>query len=135
MNRVALVGRVTKDIEIRKTQSGVSVARFSLAVNVRRKGENTAEFFNCQAWKGTADFLGKYVRKGALVSIDGRLHQNVFTDKFGKRVEQVIVLVDNVEILKWPKEQEPRNDQENQEADNQFDTGSGYFVTTDDLPF
>jgi len=68
INRVVLVGRLTRDVEVRKTQSGLSVASFTVAVDNRRRGQdgtaqNTADFINCVAWRQSADFLGQYAKR------------------------------------------------------------------------
>ena len=74
MNTVSIVGRLTRDPELRKTQSGTSVLSFTTAVNRKFKsGEQTADFINCVAWNQTADFLSKYATKGALVGIEVRI--------------------------------------------------------------
>ena len=75
MNRVELVGRLTKDVEVRKTQSNLSVASFTVACDRRvsrdqqNQGQQTADFISCVAWRQTADFLGSYARKGAMQAL------------------------------------------------------------------
>ena len=81
INSVVLVGRLTKDIELRKTQSGLSVASFTVACDrrlsqeQRNNNEQSADFINCVAWRGSADFLGKYAHKGDTVGVEGKIHQ------------------------------------------------------------
>lgn len=87
---------------LRKTQTGKTVARFTLAVNRRFKGSNqeqSADFISCVAWNQPADFLVQYVTKGALVGVEGRIQTGSYDDSNGKRVYTTDVLCDNVNIL------------------------------------
>jgi single-strand DNA-binding protein len=72
MNKVIMIGRLTKDPEVKKTSSGKSVASFSLAVSDRYNRDKT-DFINCVAWEKTADYLGNYVKKGNLIAVEGRI--------------------------------------------------------------
>ena len=109
INRVILVGRLTKDVEVRKTQSGLSVASFTVACNNRRGGQNeTTDFLNCVAWRQTADFLGSYARKGALVGVEGRLQSRSYDDRDGRRVYVTEVVCDNVQLLESRSQSEQR---------------------------
>jgi single-strand DNA-binding protein len=77
INRVVLVGRLTREINLRKTGTGTSVASFTVACNRRFSGQNqdqSADFINCVAWRQTADFMAQYAAKGSLVGIEGRIH-------------------------------------------------------------
>ncbi len=87
MNKVILVGRLTRDVELRYTTTNKAVASFSLAVN-RRFQKDTADFINCVAWEKTAEFLGKYTGKGQLIAISGELQSRKYTDNNG--VERII---------------------------------------------
>ena len=75
MNKVILLGRLTKDVELRTTPSGVSVCSFSVAVNRRfaKDGQRDADFINCVAWRNTAEFISKYFSKGRMIGIVGSL--------------------------------------------------------------
>src|SRR5690554_1123101 len=78
INRVVLVGRITRDVDHRVTQSGVSVVSFTLAVNrnfTNASGEREADFINCVTWRASADFMRNYVKKGNLLGVDGRIQQ------------------------------------------------------------
>ena len=105
INRVVLVGRITKDPVLRKTASGVSVVSFTLAVNrrVKKEGQPDADFINCQAWQGVADVLHKYTKKGSLIGVEGRIQTRSYDDRSGKRVYVTEVVVDNVQFLE-PKD-------------------------------
>lgn len=102
MNRVELVGRATKDIEIRKTGSGKSVTSFSLAVNKPMKDAG-ADFIQCVAWEKTADFLGAYVNKGCLLGVEGRIQTRVTQNQQGQNQYITEVICDRVELLAKPQ--------------------------------
>ena len=98
MNKVILMGRLTGDPEIRYTQSNISVARFSLAVNrigKPQEGQPTADFFDIVAWRQTADFVGKYFKKGQQVLVEGYLRNNNWTDQQGQKRFRTEVHVDH----------------------------------------
>lgn len=104
INSVVLVGRLTKDIELRKTQSGLSVASFTVACDrrlsqeQRNNNEQSADFINCVAWRGSADFLGKYARKGDTVGVEGKIQTRNY-DRDGQRVYVTEVLANSVNLL------------------------------------
>ena len=102
INRVVLVGRLTKDVEVRKTQQQTSVASFTIACNRRvAKGQDAqTDFINCVAWRATADFLGQYAKKGALVGLEGRIQTRNYDDvNTGKKVYVTEVVADSVQLL------------------------------------
>jgi single-strand DNA-binding protein len=97
LNKVALVGRLTKEIEVKKTQSGLSVAQFSVAID--RMGKNgEVDFINCVAWRQSADFLGQYAKKGDTVSVDGRINQRTYTTQDGQNRTVFEVIAENVSL-------------------------------------
>ena len=98
MNKVMLIGRLTKDPEIRATQSGKRVASFTIAVN-RRKREDPADFIQCQAWEKTADIVEKYCPKGKQVAIFGRIQTGSYENKEGRKVYTTDIIVDELELL------------------------------------
>lgn len=106
INNVTLVGRLTKDIELRYTQSCKSNASFNLAVNRRFKqeGQPDADFIRCVAWNGAADALAKYTSKGSLIGITGRIQTRTYESN-GKKVYVTEVIVNEVTFLE-PKKQE-----------------------------
>ncbi|MDF2440675.1 MAG: single-strand DNA-binding protein, partial [Abditibacteriota bacterium] len=80
-NRVVLIGRLTRDPEMRYTSAGLAVASFSIAVDRRTKsndGQKQADFFRCSAWRQSAEFVNEYARKGRLVAVDGRIEINEY---------------------------------------------------------
>ena len=152
INSVVLVGRLTKDIELRKTQSGLSVASFTVACDRRlsqeqkNNNEQSAYFINCVAWRGSADFLGSYAHKGDTVGVDGRIQTRSY-DRDGQRVYITEVLANSVNLLHskqtvQSQEQasyEPQPTQAIQEPKPQqmsdFDYLPNVDVSPDDLPF
>jgi single-strand DNA-binding protein len=105
INNVVLVGRLTKDPEIRKTQTGLSVASFTIAANRPKKKdeEQKADFINCIAWRGTADFLGRYAKKGNLVGIEGRIQTRNYENQHGYTVYVTEILCNSVQLLESKK--------------------------------
>ena len=100
MNSVQLIGRLTRDPEVRYTDGGVSIARFSLAVERRFKQENgaDADFINIVSFGKTAEFIEKYFHKGMKVALNGRIQTGSYTDKDGKKVYTTDVVAENVEF-------------------------------------
>lgn len=102
INRVVLVGRLTKDPELKYTQSGVAVTRFTLAVNrtfANQSGEREADFVNCVTWRKQAENTANYLRKGSLTGIEGRIQTSSFDGQDGKRVFMTEVVADSVQFL------------------------------------
>lgn len=97
MNKVVLIGRVTKQIELRRTQSGKAVATFSLAVDNHRKDDG-ADFPSCVAWGNVAELMNTYVKKGHKVGITGRLQTRTYESK-GQKHFVTEVVVEEVEFL------------------------------------
>jgi single-strand DNA-binding protein len=115
MNRVILVGRLTKDPELRYTPSGVAVATFTLAINrtyTNQQGEREADFINVVVWRKPAENVANYLKKGSLAGVDGRLQTRSFEGQDGKRVYVTEVVADSVQFLepKGTQQQNTRND-------------------------
>lgn len=107
LNRITLIGRITKDPELRTTNTGKDVVEISIAVNKRIKpkdGSADADFFRVTAWEQTARYISEYLGKGRLISVDGRLETRKYTDKEGNAREVVFVVADNVHSLDRPKD-------------------------------
>jgi len=102
MNYVGMMGRLTKDPEIRYAQgaNGTTIAGFSIAVDRRfkRDGEPDADFFNCTAFGKTAEFAEKYLKKGTKVIVQGRLQNDSYTNKDGQKVTATKIMADQVEF-------------------------------------
>lgn len=106
INRVVLIGRLTRDPELRKTQSGTSVCSFTLAVNRRQNQDGTqdADFINCVAWNKLADNIQLYQKKGNQLGIEGRINTRSYDNQQGQKVYVTEVVAENVQFLT------PRND-------------------------
>ena len=85
MNKVILIGRLTKDPEIRYTQNNTPVCSFALAVDRRFSKDKQADFINCQAWQKTAEFISKYFQKGSMIAVVGRIQTRTWEDNEGKK--------------------------------------------------
>ena len=102
MNKVILIGRLTRDPELRTTPTGRNVCQFSIAVNrtyTNASGEREADFINCVVWDKQAENLAKYQKKGNQIAVEGRIQTRNYDDKDGKRVYVTEVLVTNVSFL------------------------------------
>ena len=102
MNRVVLIGRITRDPETKTTTSGTKVAEFSIAVDKRGRDEG-ANFFRVKAWGNQAEYVGNYLSKGRLVAIDGRLEQRSY-EKDGQKREVIEVVAESVQGLDRPRD-------------------------------
>ena len=138
MNKVVLVGRLTKDVELRTTPQGVSVCSFSIAVNRRFKnanGEYEADFINCVAWRQTAEFLSKYFSKGRMVGISGSIQTRSW-EKDGERRYATEVLAEEAYFVE-SKSGEGAPSRQSDDTDAGFSVDSGFMPipADDDLPF
>ena len=107
MNKVIMMGRLTRDPEVRYSQgaSQTAIARFSLAVDRKwkREGEPDADFFNCTVFGRQADFVEKYLRKGIKIIVAGRIQNDNYTNKEGQKVYAVQIIVDEIEFAESRK--------------------------------
>lgn len=109
MNKVIIIGRNTKDIELKQTTAGTPVIEFSIAVKRTFKnanGENESDFFNCIAFSKLAETISKYVKKGDQVGVEGRLQTRNYTNKEGRKVYVTEIIAENVEFLQSKKQDE-----------------------------
>jgi len=103
LNRTILVGRLTRDPDLRYTPSGVALANFTVAANrpfKNQQGEQEADFVNCVAWRKQAENLSNYMRKGQMIGVDGRLQSRSYEGKDGKMVYVTEVLAESIQFLK-----------------------------------
>lgn len=164
INNVVLVGRLTRDPELRYTGSGTAVASFTLAVNRNFKNQNgqiEADFINCVIWRKPAETLGQYAHKGTLIGVTGRLQSRSYENQQGQRVYVTEVVCDNFQLLEskraasdreqagfvapsmpeydQPSSSNTMNHQEmnwgRNESDNAMDSGAPVDISDDDLPF
>ena len=131
MNKVILVGRLTRDPELRYTANNKAVCDFTIATNrpVVRDGERVADFINCRVWGKTAENLVKYQTKGNLIAVIGRMQVDNYTDKDGNNRYNTYLLVEELEYLQSKKDNEFKNLNVKTETQQQFDYDSS------DLPF
>lgn len=113
MNSCVLIGRTTKDIELRRTASGTAVASFTLAVNRDFKTQDgeDADFIQCVAWKKTAELLDQYVHKGDRIALNGSIRTRNYTGNDGRKVFVTEVLANHVEFLETKKNTQQSNNQ------------------------
>ena len=100
LNHITIMGRLTRDPELRRTGSGIAVASFTVAVDrdfgKNENGEKETDFIDCVAWRNTAEFVSKYASKGRMVAVSGRLQIRGWTDKDGNKRRTAEVVADNV---------------------------------------
>ena len=100
LNHITLMGRLTRDVELRSTASGVSVASFSLAVDRdianKQTGERDTDFIDVVAWRGTAEFAAKHFHKGSMMAVSGRLQIREWTDQNNNKRRNAEVVADNI---------------------------------------
>ena len=100
LNHITIMGRLTRDPELRRTGSGIAVASFTVAVDrdfgKNENGEKETDFIDCVAWRNTAEFISKYATKGRMVAVSGRLQIRGWTDKEGNKRRSAEVVADNV---------------------------------------
>ena len=125
INRVILVGRLTKNPEIRKTPNGASICKFTLAVSrkVKAQGQPDADFISCVAWNKTADLMYQYLKKGSLIGVDGRLQTGKFTNNNRETIYTCDVMLESLQFL--DKKEETQNNDFNQEREMSYSEG-GY---------
>ena len=161
LNRVVLVGRLTKDPELRYTPNGVPVATFTLAVNrtyTNQQGEREADFINCVVWRKPAENVANFLKKGSLAGVDGRIQTRSYEGQDGRRVYVTEVVADSVQFLEPKGSQSRMNNfgdspqdfggpfgtNQNQRRENDFtrndgdpfsNDGNPIDISDDDLPF
>lgn len=99
LNHIDLMGRLTRDPELRRTGSGIAVANFTIAVDrdfKSQSGEKETDFIDCVAWRSTAEFVSKYFKKGSMAVVSGRLTIRVWDDKDGNKRRTAEVVADSV---------------------------------------
>ena len=132
LNRTILIGRLTRDPELRYTPAGVAVTQFTLAVDrpFSNNGEKEADFIPIVAWRQLAETCANYLRKGRLCAIEGRIQVRNYENNEGKRVYVTEVIADNVRFLERGEQQKT-----DQERDYMDLAGPINEIKDDDLPF
>ena len=132
INNVVLLGRLTRDVELRYTPSNQAVATFTLAVNRNFKnqstGEREADFINCVMWRQQAENLANWTKKGHLIGITGRIQTRSYDNQQGQRVYVTEVVAESFQLL------ESRGQQSNSQ-DSSFGNSSSMDIQEEDLPF
>jgi len=155
INNVTLVGRLTKDPDLRYTSSGTGVATFTLAVNrnfTSADGNREADFINCVIWRKPAETLANYAKKGVLIGVTGRIQTRSYDNQQGQKVYVTEVIADNFQMLESKKADSSQNTQGSGASKNQTNNytrnqqnrnndesdpfgNSSIDISNDDLPF
>ncbi len=151
INRVVMVGRMTRDPELRRTQNGSAVTSFTLAINrpQRNEGEQQADYISCVVWNKVAENVDKYCSKGSLVGVEGRLRSRSYDNAQGQRVYVTEVVCDSVQFLetkskdKYDEQQyhsqayNPNQYQQpqNQQQDSFMNENQSFNIMEDDIQF
>ncbi|MGF7088102.1 single-strand DNA-binding protein [Kroppenstedtia sanguinis] len=153
LNRVVLIGRLTRDPELRYTPGGVAVTSFNLAVNRRftnQQGEREADFIDIVAWRQLAETVANYMKKGRLVAVEGRLQIRSYENQEGRRIKVAEVVAENVQFLESRSQAssgsgsnrdygdsgfEKKQDNRGPSSDPFADDGKPIDISDDDLPF
>ncbi|UDM72419.1 single-stranded DNA-binding protein [Vagococcus fluvialis] len=150
INNVTLVGRLTRDPELRFTSNGTATANFNLAVNrnfTNQSGEREADFVNCVIWRKPAEGLANYAKKGTLIGLVGRIQTRNYENQKGQKVYVTEVVCDNFQLLEKRDSSESQSNnsvanqesqsfnQNNQANNDMFGGSSQIDINDDDLPF
>lgn len=145
INNTTLVGRLTKDVDLRYTSNGTATGTFTLAVNRPFKnanGEQEADFIQCVIWRKNAENFANFTRKGSLVGITGRIQTRTYDNKEGQRVYVTEVVAENFALLESKKDGagngqagQSNTRSSNQSSDPFSSRGESYSIDSDSLPF
>ena len=139
LNKVILMGRFTRDPELRSTPQGISTCSFSIAVDrnfVRPGEERKADFINCVAWRQTAEFISKYFRKGSMIALEGSIQTRSWDDQDGKKRYATDVVVNQVYFAESKRDSQSAGDDYSQAMDfGSLPEPISPMGTDDDLPF
>ena len=130
LNNVIIMGRLTRDPELRRTQGGTAVTSFTMAVDrdfKSQSGEKETDFIDVVAWRNTGEFAAKYLAKGRMAAVEGRIQVRDWQDKDGNRRKSVEVVADNVYFADSKRDSKPQESRDDQAFDEIEDDG--------DLPF
>lgn len=138
INNVVLVGRLTRDPELRYTPQNKAVATFTLAVNRNFKnqnGEREADFINCILWNQPAENLANWAQKGMLIGVTGRIHTRNYENQQGQRVYVTEVMANNFQMLESRKDQQGGQGGFQSGGQSAFGNNQSMDISDDDLPF
>ncbi len=126
LNSVIIMGRLTRDPELRRTQGGTAVTSFTMAVDrdfKSQSGEKETDFIDVVAWRNTGEFAAKYLAKGRMAAVEGRIQVRDWQDKDGNRRKSVEVVADNVYFADSKRDSKPQESRDDQEFDEIEDDG------------
>ncbi len=138
LNKIILIGRLTRDPEPRYTTSGVAVTRFTLAVDrpyTNRQGERETDFIDIVTWRKLAEIVANNLSKGRLVAVEGSLQIRSYDDSQGIRRKAAEVIADNVRFLDSPKDRDVQQNQFNEDTAGGYASEISFSDDDDDLPF
>ena len=152
LNKVILIGRTTRDVDFRRTTNGTPVATFTLALDNRfvlKDGKPTTDFINCVAWNRTAETMDKYVKKGMLIAVEGRIQTRNYENKDGNKVYVTEVVCENMRMLEsrnissnstYLEEYEPsansyQREESGMDSVSSINNDLDFNISEDDLPF
>lgn len=138
INRSVLIGRLTRDPELRYTSGGVAVATFTLAVDrnfTNQQGERDTDFIRIVAWRKLAEVCANNLGKGRLVGVEGRLQVRSYETSEGEKRQISEVVADNINFLDWPKDKSNSSNGHNSSNNNNKNADTEGFPFDDDLPF
>lgn len=139
LNRVILIGRLTRDPDLKYTSSGVAVTQFTLAVDrpfTGQGGEREADFIPVVVWRQLAETCANYLRKGRLTAVEGRIQVRNYDNNEGKKIFVTEIIADNVRFLESNRNNEERPPQQDSQARDPFhDEGQKISINDDNLPF
>lgn len=138
INRVILVGRITKDVDLRYTGTGKAVASFTLAVNrqfTNQNGEREADFINCVLWNKPAETLANFTRKGSLIGVEGKMQSRSYENKEGQKVFITEVVVESFSLLESKSTNEGRAQEHKETNSNPLRHDRNAPLPDDDSPF
>lgn len=147
MNKVQLMGRLARDVELQQTLNNVAVAKFTIAVSRRfaKEGQQQADFINCVAWRATAEFISKYFRKGSMIAVVGSIQTRTWDGQDGQKKYATEVIIEEAyftgsksESGTYDNNSQPTQVQQNDfnpQGFDSFEVTQPPFDTDDDLPF
>ena len=137
MNSVQLIGRITKDLEVRYTPSQMAVTSFTLAVDrpVKKGEEKQADFIRCTVFGKQAEMLEKWSRKGNRIAIEGRIQTGSYQNKNGDTVYTTDVIANRVEIIDWPEKDGENGNQTVSRATQEQVVADSFAAISESVPF
>lgn len=138
INNVVLIGRLTKDVDLKYTNNGAAVGSFTLAVERSFKdsdGNKQVDFINCTIWRKAAESFANYTRKGLLVSVQGRMQTRNYENQQGQRVYVTEVNVEQFQFLEFKNDKTDSDESNQNDSDSFANSGESVDINDDDLPF